>query len=223
MNIIYEDNHLLIVFKESRMLSQKDKTNDPDILSLAKSYIKDKYAKKGEVYLALINRLDRPVSGLIIMAKTSKAAARLNKAMQDRKIIKKYLAVVSDNGLADSGSFEDHLEKMDNNFSKISKKGKLSTLDYQVLDRKDNFALVEINLKTGRSHQIRLQFASRNHPIYGEQRYAQSAKVNLVLTAYYLAFEHPVTKEELIFTYLDDESSIFKIFDREKLMLQLKL
>lgn len=223
MKIIYEDNHLLIVFKEANILSQKDITNDQDLLSMAKKYIKEKYHKENNVYLVLINRLDRPVSGLMILAKTSKAAARLNKAMQERKIIKKYLAVVKDDGSLNSGIFEDKLIKSNNNFSIVSSKGKKSYLEYEILARKKAKALVEINLVTGRSHQIRLQFASRGHPIYGEQRYASLEKENLALIAYYLSFTHPVTKEELEFKYLDKNSNVFKHFDYQNMSLHLKL
>ena len=178
MNIIYEDNHLLVVEKPVNIPMQEDNSKDEDLLSLCKEYIKEKYNKPGNVYLGLVHRLDRPVSGICVFARTSKAASRLSKQVQDHTFKKQYLAVVEDNNLADTGHFEDCLLK-DNktNMVKVDKNGKLAILDYEVLKRKDNLALVKINLKTGRSHQIRVQFSSRNHCLWGDQRYNKKAIV----------------------------------------------
>lgn len=202
MKIIYEDNHLLVVEKPINIPMQEDKSKDLDLLNMAKQYIKEKYHKPGDVYLGLIHRLDRPVGGLCVFARTSKAASRLSKQISEHIFNKEYLAVVYDNNLLDRGHFEDYLLK-DNktNMVKVDPKGKLAILDYEILKRKDNLALVKIYLKTGKSHQIRVQFSSRNHPLWGDQRYNKDSKVGEQLALYSsaISFLHPITKEELRF------------------------
>lgn len=202
MNIIYEDNHLLVVDKPINIPMQLDSSNDIDLLSLCKKYLKEKYNKPGNVYLGLVHRLDRPVSGVCVFAKTSKAAARLSKQISDHTFKKEYLAVVEDNNLKQSGHFEDYLLKdSKTNTVKIDKKGKLAILDYELIKRKNNLALVKIQLQTGRSHQIRVQFSSRNHSLYGDQRYNKNAKVGqqIALHAYKITFKHPITNEVIEF------------------------
>ena len=203
MNIIYEDNHLLIVDKPVNVPMQEDSSKDKDLLTMGKEYIKDKYNKPGEVYLGLVHRLDRPVGGVCVFAKTSKAASRLSKQVSDHTLAKTYLAVVEDNGLKDFGHLEDYLLKdTKTNMVKVDPRGKLAILDYEVLKRKDNLALVKIKLKTGRSHQIRVQFSSRNHALWGDQRYNRNAKKGqqIALHAYQLELVHPTTKEKMLFT-----------------------
>lgn len=203
MKVIYEDNHLLVVDKPINVPMQEDDSKDQDLLSCCKQYIKEKYNKPGNVYLGLVHRLDRPVSGVCVFARTSKAASRLTKQIQDHSFKKQYLAVVEDNGLKQTDHFEDYLLK-DNktNTVKVDKNGKLAILDYEVLKRKDNLALVKIDLKTGRSHQIRVQFSSRNHSLWGDQRYNKKAVVGqqIALHSYMLSFIHPITNEPLTFT-----------------------
>ena len=203
MKVIYEDNHLLVIDKPVNVPMQEDNSKDDDLLSLCKQYIKEKYDKPGNVYLGLVHRLDRPVSGVCVFARTSKAASRLTKQIQDHTLKKQYLAVVEDNGLEDTGHFEDYLLKdSKTNTVKVDKNGKLAILDYEVLKRKNNLALVKVNLKTGRSHQIRVQFSSRNHSLWGDQRYNKNAKVGqqIALHSYSLSFNHPITNESLTFT-----------------------
>ena len=203
MNIIYEDNHLLVVDKPVNVPMQEDSSKDKDLLTMGKVYIKDKYNKPGEVYLGLVHRLDRPVGGVCVFAKTSKAASRLSKQVSDHTLAKTYLAVVEDNGLKDFGHLEDYLLKdTKTNMVKVDPRGKLAILDYEVLKRKDNLALVKIKLKTGRSHQIRVQFSSRNHALWGDQRYNRNAKKGqqIALHAYQLKLIHPTTKEKMLFT-----------------------
>lgn len=203
MKVIYEDNHLLVIDKPINIPMQEDNSKDEDLLSLCKEYIKEKYNKPGNVYLGLVHRLDRPVSGVCVFARTSKAASRLTKQVQDHTFKKEYLAVVEDNGLNDSGHFEDYLLKdTKTNMVKVDKNGKLAILDYEVLKRKDNLALVEVYLKTGRSHQIRVQFSSRNHSLWGDQRYNKNAIVGqqIALHSCSLSFNHPITNEPLSFT-----------------------
>ncbi len=182
---------------------QEDSSKDKDLLTMGKEYIKDKYNKPGEVYLGLVHRLDRPVGGVCVFAKTSKAASRLSKQVSDHTLAKTYLAVVEDNGLKEFGHLEDYLLKdTRTNMVKADPRGKLAILDYEVLKRKDNLALVKIKLKTGRSHQIRVQFSSRNHALWGDQRYNRNAKKGqqIALHAFQLELIHPTTKEKMLFT-----------------------
>ena len=202
MKVIYEDNHLLVVEKPANIPMQADSSKDEDLLSMAKSYIKEKYNKPGEVYLGLVHRLDRPVGGVCVFARTSKAAGRLSRQIQDHTFKKTYLAVVEDHGLEDSGHFEDCLLKDEHrNIVRVDPKGKPASLDYEVLKRKDGLALVKVYLHTGRSHQIRVQFASRNHPLWGDQKYNRNAIPNrqIALWSYELSFHHPITDEVMVF------------------------
>ena len=202
MKVIYEDNHLLVVEKPVNIPMQEDSSKDEDLLSLCKEYIKKKYNKPAEVYLGLVHRLDRPVGGVCVFARTSKAASRLSKQIQTHEFHKEYLALVEDNGLKDHDHFEDYLLKNNKtNMVKVDPKGKIAKLDYEVIKRKNNLALVRINLHTGRSHQIRVQFSSRNHPLWGDQRYNPNAVVGqqIALWSHKIEFEHPTTKEKLTF------------------------
>ena len=202
MKVIYEDNHLLVVEKPVNIPMQEDSSKDEDLLSLCKEYIKKKYDKPNEVYLGLVHRLDRPVGGVCVFARTSKAASRLSKQIQTHEFHKEYLALVEDNGLKDHDHFEDYLLKNNKtNMVKVDPKGKIAKLDYEVIKRKNNLALVRIDLHTGRSHQIRVQFSSRNHPLWGDQRYNPNAVVGqqIALWSHKIEFEHPTTKEKLTF------------------------
>ena len=203
MKVIYEDNHILVVDKPENVPMQEDSSKDKDLLSICKEYIKEKYDKPGNVYLGLVHRLDRPVSGVCVFARTSKAAARLSKQINDHSFHKEYLAVVMDNGLEDKGRLEDKLLKDSRtNMVKVDPRGKDASLDYEVLKRKDGLALLRIDLHTGRSHQIRVQFSSRNHPLYGDQRYNKDARAGqqIALHSHKISFIHPTTGEEMTFT-----------------------
>ena len=216
LDILYEDNHIIVVVKPENILSQADNTNDIDMLSIIKSYIKEKYNKPGNVYLGLVHRLDRPVSGVMVFAKTSKAASRLSDQIRKNEFKKSYLAVVEDNNLKEKDTFIDYLFKdKDFNTKVVSKdKGKYSELSYKILerDKKNNLCLVEIELKTGRHHQIRVQFASRNHPLYGDQRYGKEDHKQIALHAYKLEFVHPTTKEKMSF-YKNPDYGIWKKYN----------
>lgn len=202
INVIYEDNHLLVVEKPVNIPMQEDSSKDLDLLRMVKAYLVKKYNKPGDAYVGLVHRLDRPVGGICVFAKTSKAAGRLSEAIAKRDFEKEYYAVVDDNHLDDNGTFEDYLLKDSRtNTTRVDKNGKYAKLDYEVLSRKNNLALVHVILHTGRSHQIRVQFSSRNHALYGDQRYNKKAKVGeqIALWSYRLAFTHPVTKERMDF------------------------
>ena len=207
MKIIYEDNHIIIVEKEPNIPSQSDKTEDLDMLTLVKKYIKEKYNKPGEVYIGLVHRLDRPVGGIMIFAKTSKASSRLSEQIRNKTFGKRYLAVVDGKFKQTKGVLEDYLYKDErNNISKVvskdKKNAKLAKLDYEVLnyDDKRDLSLVRINLHTGRHHQIRVQMANSGHSIFGDQKYGTRGKLKQIrLWAYEIEFEHPTTKEKMIF------------------------
>ena len=211
LNILYEDNHLLVVEKAPNVLSQSDITGDKDLLTELKEYIKAKYKKEGNVYLGLVHRLDRPTGGIMAFARTSKAAERLSKQIQDKKFDKRYLAVIQGILPKKEDILEDYILKQDST-SIIDKSGKYAKLSYKVLEEKDNLSLVSVNLDTGRHHQIRVQFASRGYPIYGDQRYGKEDKKQLALYAYYLSFYHPTTKEKLEFKLIPNYG-IFKEFN----------
>ena len=200
IKILYEDNHLLVVEKPINMPTQEDESKDIDLLSELKKYIKEKYNKPGNVYLGLVHRLDRPVGGVMVFAKTSKAASRLSEQIRNHNLDKKYYAIVIDK--LEGGILKDKLLKdHKTNMTVVSDKGKEAILSYEVVDFKNNLSLVDIKLETGRSHQIRVQFSSRNHPLYGDQRYNHNAVKGeqIALFAYNLSFEHPITKEKMNF------------------------
>ena len=201
INIIYEDNHIIVVEKPINMPVCEDSSLDLDLLTIIKSYLKDKYNKPGNVYLGLVHRLDRPVGGVMVFAKTSKAASRLSNQVSLHTFKKTYILVCEGN-IDDSGEMVDYLSKdSKTNTHYVSNNGKLSKLKYNKLDYKDNMSLVRVELETGRSHQIRVQFSSRGYPLVGDSRYNPNSdnKTNIALFASRLEFIHPVTKENMIF------------------------
>lgn len=213
LKVIYEDNHIIVVRKEPNIPSQADKTEDIDLLTVVKNYIKEKYNKPGNVYVGLIHRLDRPVGGVMIFAKTSKAASRLSNQVREKVFKKKYLAVVDGKIENDTGILEDYLYKDErNNISKVVKKekknSKLAKLDYKVIVYNEikNLSLLKINLYTGRHHQIRVQLSNFGHSIYGDQKYGIRGKgKQIALWAYEVSIEHPITKEIMTFKDLPEE------------------
>jgi len=201
IKILYEDNHLLVVVKPINMPVCEDSSGDIDLLSYLKGYIKEKYGKPGNVYLGLIHRLDRPVGGIMVFAKTSKCASRLSDQVRSGKIRKRYYAVICGN-LTGIGVFNDKLLKDSHtNMVSVDPRGKDSSLEYTVISNRSGLSLVDINLITGRPHQIRVQFSSRNLPLFGDQRYNKSSLVGeqIALFSYYLSFEHPITRELMEF------------------------
>lgn len=201
-NILYEDNHLLVVIKEPNILSQSDITGDSDMLSILKNYLKEKYHKPGNVYLGLVHRLDRPTGGVMVFARTSKAASRLFTEIQNKEFHKTYLAVVHGK-IEKNNTYIDYLEKKETkSFISDKNHGKYAKLSFKRLEylENENLSLVEINLETGRNHQIRVQFTSRNHPLFGDLKYGNDIHKNLGLYAYKLEFFHPITKKQLVFT-----------------------
>ncbi len=207
LKVIFEDNHIIVVEKIPNVPSQSDKTGDMDMLTIVKQYIKEKYNKPGNVYVGLVHRLDRPVGGIMVFAKTSKAASRLSNQVREKIIKKKYLAVVDGKFEKEKGTLEDYLYKDErNNISKVvkptKKNAKLAKLDYEVLkyDEVKDLSLVKINLHTGRHHQIRVQLANFGHSIFGDQKYGKRGRGKQIrLWAYELTIQHPITKEQMTF------------------------
>ena len=199
INILYEDNHLLVVEKKVGVLSQSDGSNTPDMLTILKKYLKEKYHKPGNVYLGLVHRLDKNVGGVMVFAKTSKAAKRLSESIRNREFKKTYLAICK--GIITSdGKYLDYLKREEyRSIIGTKENGKHASLTFKVLANKDNTTLLKINLETGRHHQIRVQFSYHNHPLLGDEKYGSKGKYTIALYAYKLEFIHPVTKEKLQF------------------------
>ena len=200
INIIYEDNHLLVAEKPINIPVQEDKSKDIDLLNILKEYIKNKYNKPGNVYLGLVHRLDRPVGGIMVFARTSKAASRLSEQIRNKTFKKIYNAVLMGN-IDESGTLIDKLLKDENNIVKVDDNGKEAILHYKKLNYKESMSLVEINLETGRSHQIRVQFSHHGYPLYGDNKYNNNSKTGeqIALFAKRIEFIHPTTKEKLSF------------------------
>lgn len=220
IKVIYEDNHLLVVEKPVNILSQGDDTNDKDMVNLLKQYVKEKYNKPGNVFIGLVHRLDRPVGGVMVFAKTSKAASRLSEQVRNKTFKKVYRAIIHGEMDKKESTLRDYLYKnkktnMVSVVNKNHKEAKDAELSYKTLNKENGFSLVEINLKTGRPHQIRVQFASRKHPLFGDQRYGQDVnKVGqqISLWSYKIEIQHPTTKEKMEFTCEPPQEYPWNIF-----------
>lgn len=221
LKVIYEDNHIIVVEKMPNIPSQGDKTNDVDMLTIVKQYIKEKYNKPGNVYLGLIHRLDRPVGGVMVFAKTSKAASRLSEQVRNKVFKKTYLTVVDGKFDKEKGTLEDYLLKNErNNLSKVVQESvrnsKYAKLDYELLKYNEeiDLSVLKINLHTGRHHQIRVQLSSRGHSIYADQKYGTRGRGNqIALWAYSLSIQHPITGEEMTFCSVPEKIGTWKILE----------
>ena len=203
MEVIYEDNHIIIVNKKSGEIVQGDKTGDRPLSDLVKDYIKEKYAKPGAVFLGVVHRLDRPVSGLVVFARTSKALSRLNKMFAEGRVHKTYWAIVKNAPRISEGTLEHWLvrnEKQNKSYAYDKEKphAKKAILKYRTLGHSDNYTLLEVNLMTGRHHQIRCQLAAIGCPIKGDLKYGaprSNPDGSISLMARRIEFIHPVSKE----------------------------
>ena len=221
LKIIYEDNHIIVVEKIPNIPSQGDKTGDIDMLEIIKKYIKEKYNKPGNVYLGLVHRLDRPVGGVMVFAKTSKAASRLSEEVRSRQLKKEYLVVVDGKFEKDKDTLEDYLLKnQQKNISRVVKEGtknsKLAKLDYETLkyNNEIDLSVLKVLLHTGRHHQIRVQLSNRGHSIYGDQKYGVRGRgKQIALWAYKLTIIHPITKKEMTFTSIPEINKTWKILE----------
>ena len=224
LKILYEDNHILVTVKKPGILSQAGSLDMPDMLTIIKNYIKEKYDKPGNVYLGLIHRLDLNVGGVMVFAKTSKAAKRLNEQMREQLFSKQYFAIVQGKMLLDNKIhvLENFIKKDEiNKIALITKSSndQFSRLTYQVLESvkvdHQDLSLLDVRLETGRFHQIRAQLSHIGNPLYGDNKYGPKTKgYELGLYAYQLSFIHPVSKEELTFIDYPTEGifSRFKLF-----------
>lgn len=204
VDVVYEDNHVIAIVKPAGAASQPDRTGDPCVIDTVKTYLKSRDAKPGNVHLASLHRLDRPASGVLLLAKTSKAASRLAEAFRDRRVTKTYLAVVEGSPARDQDRLEQHLKKdATRNTSRIvsanAAGAKSAVLEYRVIARAAMESLVEVNIETGRSHQIRVQLAGAGMPIAGDRRYGARRGFGpmIALHAARLRFPHPVRAEEI--------------------------
>tara|TARA_B110000902_G_scaffold15095_1_gene17820 strand:- start:4236 stop:4898 length:663 start_codon:yes stop_codon:yes gene_type:complete len=204
LEVLYEDNHIIAVNKKSGDIVQGDKTGDAPLSDFVKAYIKKKYNKPGEVFLGTIHRLDRPTSGVVLYARTSKALSRMNEQFREKKVQKTYWAVVDNSPPNTSGTLENYLQKnQKQNKSYVTKNegGKHALLEYKLLKKLDNFFHLEIQPKTGRHHQIRVQLAHIGCIIKGDLKYGakrSNKDASIHLLAQKLEFIHPVTKENII-------------------------
>lgn len=228
MEVLFEDNHIIVVSKPQGVASQPDATGDKDMLTLVKEYIKEKYNKPGEAFVGLVHRLDRPTGGAMVFAKTSKAASRLSEQMKNGEFDKTYLAVVCGKPRENKGKIVSYLKKDEKtNTAQIVPQtttgAKRAELDYEVLEynNQTNHSLVKVKLYSGRGHQIRVQMKSIKCPVFGDQKYGGEgmAKVMLNLFATELAFVHPVSKQKLIFrVYPPETSSAWNEFNIDKFL-----
>lgn len=213
MRVVYEDNHIIVVEKPHNVPSQEDETGDKDMLTLVKEYIKETHNKPGNVYVGLVHRLDRVTGGLMVFAKTSKAASRLSEQLRNHEIDKTYLAITYGVPKQTKGRLTNYLLKNDR-LNKVEVVPMLTTgakeavLDYEIVDTyRDKYALVKINLLTGRSHQIRVQFRHIKCPVFGDMKYGgenMPKGYNLALWCYQLRFVHPTTKQLMTFKSFPD-------------------
>ena len=207
LNVVYEDNHIIVVVKPQNVPTQEDESKDKDLLTMVKEYIKVKENKPGNVYVGLVHRLDRPTGGIMVFAKTSKSASRLTQEMHTGDFKKRYLAVVVGKPREKRAKLVNYLLKNARTNTvqvvpELTTNAKRAELDYVVLDDSEKVSLVEVNLATGRSHQIRVQLKNIGCPIYGDVKYGGDKLAkghNLALWAYELKFVHPTTKENMTF------------------------
>jgi 23S rRNA pseudouridine1911/1915/1917 synthase len=205
LDILFEDNHVIVINKKASEIVQGDKTGDETLPDKIKAYLKEKYQKPGEVFMGVIHRIDRPVSGLVLMARTSKALERMNEQFKNREIEKKYLAVVRNRPPANAGNLVHWLIKNpETNVTKAYEKevpnSMRSELNYKLIGELDGFYLLDVNPITGRPHQIRVQLASMNCPIVGDNKYGYprgNKDKSICLHAHQVKFMHPVKKEEM--------------------------
>lgn len=224
MEVVYEDNHIIIVNKSCSEIVQGDKTGDKPLSEKVKEYLKDKYAKPGNVFCGVVHRLDRPVSGLVVFAKTSKALARLNNMFKDKEVKKTYWAIVSDKPRNDEAVLEDYLVKNERQNKSYAhpnpvQGSKKAILDYRVIGKSDRYYLLEVHLHTGRHHQIRCQLANIGCPIRGDLKYGarrSNPDGGISLHARHIEFVHPVSHITVSVTAPVPDEGVWKAFkDRD--------
>ena len=228
--ILHEDNHIIVVLKPQNVPSCEDASKDDDMLSKIKEYIRVTYNKPGNVYLGLVHRLDRPTGGVMVFAKSSKAAARLSEQLVNGEFEKRYFAVLVGTPKEEKATLTHYMKKNAvNNMVYVcapSVQGaKLAELEYSVMETQKDLSLVDVRLHTGRSHQIRVQMNAIGTPVYGDMRYGgeKAKKGYLALWAYYLSFVHPVSKEKMVFRVQPPKDNTpWNLFDTERSVKILK-
>ena len=228
--ILHEDNHIIVVLKPQNVPTCEDSSKDKDLLTMIKEYIKVTYNKQGNVYLGLVHRLDRPTGGVMVFAKSSKAASRLSEQLRDGDFEKRYFAVLVGTPKEEKATLTHYMKKNAvNNMVYVCpatvEGAKFAELEYNVLDSKDGLSLADVRLHTGRSHQIRVQMNAIGTPVYGDMRYGgeKAKKGYLALWAYYLSFTHPVSKEKLVFRVQPPkENTPWNLFDTERSVTIIK-
>lgn len=222
MNVLYEDNHIIVINKRAGEIVQGDKTGDESLCDTAKQYLKEKYAKPGNVFIGLPHRLDRPVSGIVVLAKTSKALERLNRMFSEGSVKKIYWAITKQKPQKPEAELDSWIlrnEKMNKSFSypKEVKGSKHALLRYRLIESSQNYNLIEVELKTGRHHQIRCQLSSIGCPIKGDLKYgAQRSNPDgsISLHARYIEFTHPVSKEQVQITAPVPNDRLWQSFEK---------
>ncbi len=228
--ILHEDNHIIVVLKPQNIPSCEDESKDKDMLTIIKEYIKQKYNKQGNVYLGLVHRLDRPTGGVMVFAKSSKAASRLSEQLRSGDFEKRYFAVLMGVPKEEKATLTHYMKKNAiNNVVYICPPtvagAKFAELEYKVLEKNEDLSLVDVRLHTGRSHQIRVQMNAIGTPVYGDMRYGgeKAKKGYLALWAYYLSFSHPVSKERMVFRLQPPKDlTPWKEFDTDRAVTIIK-
>ena len=213
--VLYEDNHLLVVHKPTNLLSQEDNTKDLDLVNLAKGFLKVKYNKPGNVYVGLVHRLDRMTEGIIVLAKTSKAASRLSEQIRNQEWVKEYVAVV-EGEVNETKKLTHYLTHVDNTKKMTESKygeGQKAELYFNTLVRNSKYSVVNVKLITGRHHQIRVQFSLFGHPLVGDVLYGTGRKHDLMLCCHKLTIKHPISNEEMTFKILPKNKLWSKYLD----------
>lgn len=219
--ILYEDNHVIVAVKPPNLLTQGDDTGDENLLDQIKAYVKETYNKPGEAYIGLVHRMDRPVGGLLVFARTSKAAARLSEQVRVHELNRQYVCIVEGEP-PEQFTYVDYLVKdLENNRVTVlppylKMQGKEAILHGRTIARRDGLSLVAIQLETGRAHQIRVQMAHAGHPLWGDNRYGNGKRgQQIALWGFRLSFAHPITKEQLLFIAPTPEEKPWLFFEKE--------
>ena len=223
MTVLYEDNHLIIINKASSEIVQGDKTGDKPLSEMVKEYLKEKYNKPGNVFCGVVHRLDRPTSGIVVFAKTSKALSRLNKMFRDDEVGKVYWAIVQNRLVNDTGTLTHYLVK-DERKNKSSaytterRNTKKAVLHYSLIAQSDNYYLIEVQLETGRHHQIRVQLSKIGCPIKGDLKYGakrSNRDGSISLHARNISFVHPVSKKKINITAPVPKDNLWEAFEKK--------
>ncbi len=219
--ILYEDNHVIVAVKPPNLLTQGDETGDESLLDQVKAYVKETYNKPGEAYIGLVHRMDRPVGGLLVFARTSKAAARLSEQVRTHELSRQYVCIVEGDA-PDPFTYVDYLSKdLQNNRvtvlpSYLKLQGKEAILHGRTVARREGLSLVAIQLETGRAHQIRVQMQHAGFPLWGDHRYGNGkGREQIALWGMRLAFVHPVTREQMLFIAPVPEEKPWLLFEKE--------